>query len=124
MAGASGSPDVSNKDRADLGGDVVQVPRIAVADRVHHLDARVGHLGEPADQADAGFGDQVPVLQELLEDIAEENERAALAEGGLVGPQQGDGVALGRARRVARAPAEVEVGEEEQQRAAGGGEGT
>ena len=56
--------------RADLGLEVVQVPRVAVADAVEDARPGVGHLGQAADEARSAFGDEVAVLDVLVEHVA------------------------------------------------------
>ena len=113
-------PDVDDAD-AELALEKVDVPRVPVADDVDDLGPAVGPLGEEPDEAGGPLRDEVPVLDVLVVDVAEEHERRpALGarvgdDPALVRPEQGDGVALGGAGLGARAAAEVEVGEEEEQ---------
>lgn len=80
------------------------MPRIAIADDVRDRDASVGPISEQSLEPRKTLWHKMLVLDELVENIADQKKRAAFfCNLVLVRPQQSDGIVLGGAAFVIRA---------------------
>ena len=65
---------MSDNANSELGLEIVSMPGVVISDEVVNRDSCIGPFGEQPHESGKALWDAVPILNEVLEDVADEKE--------------------------------------------------